>query len=144
MFTPQTQDVRRFFCEAWQKKCLAQRLTPLETLACEWLDQHPEYETHWSNLETALHAKFTGENGQTNPFLHVSMHLSISEQVSIDQPPGIAQAFNQLAARHRSAHQAHHALMECLGHMLWQAQSSQTPFDGQVYMAQVQRLVTQR
>ena len=89
MFAPSQQDVRRFFCDAWRKQRDGAPMTPLETLAADWIVQHPEYHADLADVDTALAAVFDVEAGRTNPFLHLSMHLSISEQVSIDQPQGI-------------------------------------------------------
>ena len=141
MFNPSQQDVRRFFCETWRKTQSGEVLTPLEAIARDWLLQHPEYADAVGNLDTALAADYAVERGQSNPFLHLSMHLSIAEQVSIDQPPGIRDAFLQLADRRGSAHEAHHAVMECLGQMLWNAQRSGLPPDGTAYLECVRRQV---
>jgi hypothetical protein len=92
------------------------------------------------NEEAALSAKFDDSTG--NPFLHLSMHLSISEQCSIDQPRGIRQAVELLAARRPDLHDAHHEVMECLGTMLWESQRSGRPPDGQAYIDAVQRQAT--
>ena len=141
MFNPSQQDVRRFFCETWRKTQSGEVLTPLEAIARDWLLQHPEYEDAVGNLDLALAADYAVERGQSNPFLHLSMHLSIAEQVSIDQPPGMREAFRQLADRRGSAHEAHHAVMECLGQMLWNAQRSGLPPDGTAYLECVRRQV---
>jgi hypothetical protein len=121
MFTPSQHDVRRFFCDVHRKQRAGLPLTPIETLAGQWIDHHPEYHAELDDLDAALAAAYTVEQGRTNPFLHLSMHLSISEQVSIDQPTGIKQAFELLAARLGSAHEAQHVVMECLGEMIWTA-----------------------
>ena len=92
MFQPSQHDVRRFFCEVHAKQRQGLPLTPIETLAGRWIDEHPEYHAELSDVQAALAATYTVEGGQTNPFLHLSMHLTISEQVSIDQPHGIRQA----------------------------------------------------
>src|SRR5262245_55829641 len=106
MFAPSQHDVRRFFCEAHRKQREGLPLTPMEALAGQWIDQHPEYHAELDDVDAALAASYKVEDGRTNPFLHLSMHLSISEQVSIDQPHGIRQAFELLAARRGSAHEA--------------------------------------
>ncbi len=93
--------------------------------------------------EAALTRVYDGANGQANPFLHLSMHLSISEQCSIDQPRGIRQAVELLAARRDSLHEAHHDAMDCLGQMLWESQRAGRPPDGQAYIDCVQRKATQ-
>jgi hypothetical protein len=138
MFTPSQHDVRRFFCDVHRKQRERLPLTPLETLAAQWIEQHPEYHGDL-DAEAALAASYTVEEGRTNPFLHLSMHLSISEQLSIDQPRGIKQAFELLAARLGSAHEAQHEVMECLGEMIWASQRSGLPPDGQAYLDCVRR-----
>ncbi|HJV63178.1 MAG TPA: DUF1841 family protein, partial [Albitalea sp.] len=93
MFAPSQNDVRRFFCDAYRKRRDGLPMTPLETVAADWIAEHPEYAADLADVDAALAAVFDVEAGRTNPFLHLSMHLSISEQVSIDQPRGIKQAF---------------------------------------------------
>ena len=138
MFNPTRDEVRRFFCETWRKAGAGEVLTPLEAIARDWLLQHPEYEAELADPESAQAADYDIAKGQSNPFLHLSMHLSISEQVSIDQPPGIRDAYVRLAAR-LGEHEAQHASMECLGEMLWTAQRNGTPPDGQAYVDCVRR-----
>lgn len=143
MFTPSQHDVRRFFCEAFKKQRSGEILTPLEAIARDWIMQHPEYDDLLSDVEAALVAEFPIEGGQSNPFLHLSMHLSITEQISIDQPPGIRGAFT-LLAQSRSEHEAHHEIMECLGEMLWQSQRTNQPPDGAAYIDAIKRRATRR
>lgn len=142
MFAPSQNDVRRFFCEAHRKRCAGLPLTPMETTAADWTEQHPEYHAELDDLEAALAAVYDVETGRTNPFLHLSMHLSISEQVSIDQPRGIKQAYELLAAKRGSAHEAQHEVMECLGQMMWESQRSGQPPDGHRYIDCVRRRAT--
>ena len=142
MFAPSQHDVRRFFCDTAAKLRDRRPLTPLEGLAAQWIGEHPEYVDDLADTEAALAAVFSVDDGRTNPFLHLSMHLSISEQVSIDQPRGIRQAFELLAARRGSAHEAQHEVMECLGEMLWTSQRSGLPPDGEAYIGCVRRRAT--
>ena len=114
----------------------------LETLAGQWLQEHPEYAAELDDVAAAEARVYDGSDGRTNPFLHLSMHLSISEQCSIDQPRGIRQAVELLAARRNSLHQAHHEAMECLGEMLWESQRASRAPDGEAYVACVQRRAT--
>jgi hypothetical protein len=139
MFAPSQHDVRRFFCEAWRKHRDAQPLSALETLAALWAAEHPEYDTDLSDIDAALAASYSVDDGRTNPFLHLSMHVSISEQCSIDQPAGIRAAVEALAHRLGSLHEAHHEAMECLGEMIWSSQRGGTPPDGQAYLDCVRR-----
>ena len=114
----------------------------IETLASQWIDEHPEYHADFADVDAALRSMGLPEAGGTNPFLHLSMHLSISEQCSIDQPRGIRQAVELLTHRRNSLHQAHHEAMECLGTMLWESQQAGKPPDGDSYIACVQRHAT--
>ena len=92
-----------------------------------------------SPIPTPKQADYSPERGQSNPFLHLSMHLAISEQLSIDQPPGIRRAHDKLAARLGSTHDAQHAIMECLGQIIWDAQRTNTPPDTDAYLALIER-----
>ncbi|MES2024102.1 MAG: DUF1841 family protein [Pseudomonadota bacterium] len=134
MFTPSQHDVRRFFCETFHKQRTNAILTPLEAIARDWIIQHPEYAEALADVEAALAQDYSVESGQANPFLHLSMHLSIAEQISIDQPPGIRAAYTGLARRLDSEHDAHHQIMECLGEMIWTSQRSGLPPDGAAYI----------
>ena len=142
MYSPSQDDVRRFFCQVYAKQQAHYLIDALEVLAGEWVAEHPEYHAVLADETNALAQQFTGENGQNNPFLHLSMHLSISEQCSIDQPRGIRQAVELLASKRSSVHEAHHEVMECLGTMLWESQRSGRPPDGQAYIDAVQRRAT--
>jgi len=142
MFAPSSDDVRDFFVEAARKRGDGLPLTPLETIAADWIDAHPEYAADLADAEAARAAVYAGDAGRENPFLHLSMHLSISEQIAIDQPVGIRPAFEALAARLGSAHAAQHEVMECLGTMLLEAQRSGRPPDGASYVDCVRRRAT--
>ena len=139
MFAPSQEQVRRFFCEAWSKHLAGQPLTPLEAQAADWIAEHPEYHQDLVDVDAAIAAQYTVEDGRTNPFLHLSMHLSITERVSIDQPRGIKAAVDRLAHRKQSLHEAHHEVMEALGEMVWAAQRTGQPFDGPAYIDNVLR-----
>jgi hypothetical protein len=117
-------------------------MAPIEVLAAGWIAEHPEYQADLADVDAALAAVYTVDDGRTNPFLHLSMHLTISEQVSIDQPRGIRQAVELLAAKRNSLHDAQHEVMECLGEMIWASQRSGQPPDGHAYLDAVRRRAT--
>jgi hypothetical protein len=142
MFSPSQADVRRFFCSVYAKARAGSTLEAIETIASQWMDEHPEYAQDFQDLDTALASMTEVQEGRTNPFLHLSMHLSISEQCSIDQPRGIRQAIELLTHRRNSLHLAHHEAMDCLGKMLWESQQAGRPPQGDAYIACVQRQAT--
>jgi hypothetical protein len=141
LFNPSKEEVRQFFCEAWAKQQRSGILTPMESIAARWMVEHPEYQGILSDLESAKGAEYTPEKGQTNPFLHLSMHMSITEQVQIDQPPGIREASKQLSIKLDSEHEAQHKIMECLGQVLWNAQRDGTPPDMAAYVEAIKKLL---
>src|SRR6185369_4603152 len=96
-------------------------LVGAEVAAADLAARHPEYHALLADPNAAVEQEWTPEGGQMNPFLHLSLHLAIHEQVSIDQPPGIRLAFEQLRAK-LGQHEAEHVLLECLGETIWQAQ----------------------
>ncbi|WP_137894639.1 DUF1841 family protein [Ramlibacter sp. 2FC] len=142
MFNPSQADVRRFFCSVYAKARAGQSMEAIELLASQWIDEHPEYHAELADAEAALARHYDAEPGRSNPFLHLSMHLSISEQCSIDQPRGIRRAVELLTHRRDSLHDAHHEAMDCLGRMLWESQRAGRAPDGAAYIDCVQRHAT--
>ena len=134
MFNPTRDQARQFLFDLWAKHRSGAALTPLESLALSVIIEHPEYHAVLDNPERYLDRDWKPEGGETNPFLHLQMHLAIEEQVSIDQPPGIRDAVQQLARRHDSAHDARHDVMDCLAEAIWNAQRHSAPFDNAAYL----------
>lgn len=141
MFNPTQDEVRRFYCETFRKLRANEILTPMEAMAGDWIRQHPEYDEVFSDVESALQRDYSVDNGQANPFLHLSMHVAIDEQISVDKPAGIRAAATELTLRLDSAHEAQHQIIECLGEMLWEAARNGVPPDGNVYLEKVRRLL---
>ena len=134
MFNPSRQEVRQFFFDTWQKYQQHLILRPLETIAVDIVNLHPEYQSILKNKEKYMDQDYLPEFGETNPFLHMSMHLAINEQLSIDQPPGIKDAFEKLCHQSGDIHGALHEVMDCLAETLWQAQRNHTPPDSNHYL----------
>lgn len=135
MFNPSRDEARNFLFETWRKRQHGELLTPLEDLTAQLIAKHPEYHALLQNPQRHQEKDFLPEEGEVNPFLHIMLHLSIEEQLSIGQPHGIREHFARLTARFESEHDAQHCMMECLGEMLWQAQRNGTPPDAVLYMA---------
>jgi len=133
MFNPTRDQSRQFLFDVWEKHRAGSALTPLESLALSIVVEHPEYHAVLENRERYLDRDWKPEGGETNPFLHIAMHLAIEEQLSIDQPPGIRDAVVTLSAK-LGEHGARHEVMECLAEMVWQAQRNAAPFDNGAYL----------
>lgn len=138
MFNPSRDQVRSFFIETWRKHRAREVLSPLETIAADILEHHPEYHPVVEDPES-VDRDFVPEDGQVNPFLHLSLHLAIEEQLSIDQPPGLRTAFEAACAHRGDRHAALHDVLECLGETIFNAQRNSTAPDGQAYVACVRR-----
>ena len=139
MFDPTREQVRDFFFETWRKAQAGEVLTGMEALALDVALLHPEYHAVLADPERYQQQEYFPELGQTNPFLHLSLHLALEEQLSIDQPPGIAGHFAVLAARHGERHAALHEALECLAETVWQAQRGGAMPDGAAYLECLQR-----
>jgi hypothetical protein len=140
LFNPSKEQVRSFFTETWHKRRTGGVLTPLETMAADLIEQHPEYQPDLESPDAA-EREYTVEGGHTNPFLHLSMHLAIQEQLSIDHPPGIRAAWTQLLRSH-DEHAAAHVIMEALGEVVWEAQRLGKPLDNDHYLDLIRRHAT--
>jgi hypothetical protein len=133
MFNPSREQVRQFFCESWRKHRERLILEGAEATAADLIVAHPEYHALLENPQAAIEQEFTPEGGRMNPFLHLSLHLAIAEQIGIDQPKGIKAAYFALRQT-LDVHDAEHAVMECLGETLWRAQRNEAPMDGEAYL----------
>ena len=134
MFDPSRDQVRDFFFDLWAKYRAGSPLTALEQMALAAVLEHPEYHAMLSDPERYRDREWKPEGGETNPFLHLSLHLAIAEQRSIDQPPGIRAAIEALARRHDSEHDALHDVMDCLAEVIWNAQRHGAGFDNTAYL----------
>jgi hypothetical protein len=139
MFNPSRDQARQFLFDLWAKHRAKAPLTPLEAMALDVVLQHPEYHGFLEEPERHLERDWKPEGGETNPFLHLMMHLAIEEQLSIDQPPGIRAAIESLARRHDSLHAARHDVMDCLAEVIWNAQRHGVAFDNASYLDCLER-----
>ena len=134
MFDPSRDQARTFFFDTWRKYRDGAPLLGLESVGLDVILLHPEYHAVLENPEKNLAQEYFPEGGETNPFLHLSLHLALEEQLSIDQPPGIARHFAVLAARHGERHAALHEALECLAETVWRAQRDHAPPDADSYL----------
>lgn len=139
LFNPTRDEARNFLFESWRKRRAGELLTPLEDLAAQLIAKHPEHHAVLENPERHQEQDYLPEHGASNPFLHLMMHLTIEEQISIDQPAGVRAHFTRLTRQFESEHNAQHRMMECLGEMIWQAQRNGTRPDAAIYLACLER-----
>lgn len=139
-FADQSRDqLRRAYVEAWRKRREGRPLEPLEAQIADVIEQHPEYHAMLED-EAALERDFLPEHSQSNPFLHMGLHLAVRDQVATDRPPGIRAVFTALAQRLGSGLEAEHRMIECLAEAMWNAQRTGLPPDERAYLERVRRL----
>lgn len=143
MFGQDRNQMRNFFVQAWKKATDGNEATlePLEQLVVQVIQSHPEYHSIIENPAMALEHEYMPESGQSNPFLHMGMHLAIQEQLGLKRPAGINDVWQQLSKRHNSAHEAEHLMMECLAETLWIAQRDRNTPDETAYLEKLKNLV---
>ena len=135
MFNPTRDQARQFLFESWRKRRSGELLSPLEDLTAQLITKHPEYHELFNDPERNQDKDYAPDGNAVNPFLHLMMHLTIEEQISIGQPHGIREQFARLTHKFESEHEAQHAMMDCLGEMIWQAQRNKTAPDASVYIS---------
>ncbi len=132
--------MRRFFRESWRRRQAGEPLEGVARLVAEVVAAHPEYHALLADPE-AEGRDWTPEQGETNPFLHMGLHVGLAEQLQTDRPAGIVALYQRLVRACDDPHQADHRLMECLGQVLWEAQRNQTLPDEAGYLECIRRLL---
>ena len=131
MFDPSREQAREMFFATWRKYRAGEPFAGIETIALDVILAHPEYHSMLSDPERHRDRDYADA---PNPFLHMSLHLALEEQLSIDQPPGIVTRFRDLVAAFGDRHQALHEALECLGETVWRAQREGRPPDAAAYL----------
>ena len=140
MFGNDRESLRRHYFTVWEKAGAGQPLEPLERIIAAVIREHPDYQPLLRDAEAHLHRDYTPEMGQTNPFLHMGMHIAIQEQLGSDRPEGFRGVYRQIHRRVGDVHAAEHLMMECLGEILWEAQRGGVVPDERVYLERLRRL----
>ncbi|MDP3086982.1 MAG: DUF1841 family protein [Methylotenera sp.] len=134
LYNPSRDQARQFLFDAWAKFKQKFNLTDLEKIAIEVIQMHPEYHLVFDAPERFMHQQYFPDMGETNPFLHITLHLSVSEQIAINQPIGITQIYDKLLKQHNDTHLAYHDLIDCLAETIWQSQRNNEPLDSEHYL----------
>ena len=135
MFDLDREQSRRLFFTAWKKHSNKEILEPLESLVADVIQMHPEYHALLENPEANQDKDYFPEMGETNPFLHMGLHIAIKEQISIDQPFGIKDQYSRLLVKHQDPHAVEHLILECLSQMIWESQRNKTFPNNDAYLA---------
>lgn len=129
-YTQDKAEQRQFLANAWGKFLSKKTLTPLEKLLAHIIKLHPEYHSLINNIS----AEYLPEQGKVNPFLHINLHLSLHEQLSINQPIGIQNYYQKLLNKIKDPHEVEHKMMDCIAQMVFSAQKNHAPMDNKIYL----------
>ncbi len=148
LFEPDREALRQAWARAWRRHRDGLPLEPLEAAIADVVAEHPEYHGMLEALADAsgedaaavLSRTWTPADGETNPFLHMGMHLALREQAATDRPPGIREIRRQLTRAAGSVHLAEHGMMDVLGRILWEAQQAGGSPDDEAYLEALRRL----
>ena len=140
LFGSDREQMRRFFIASWHKHLAREAMEPLEQIIAKVVELHPEYHSLLQDSDAAAGKEYPAIDGETNPFLHMGMHIAIHEQMSTQRPPGIIDAYQKLLLKLGNPHEVEHRMMDCLRETLWQAQQQQQMPDEQAYLGCVQEL----
>ncbi len=141
MFGNDRRQLRRFFTNSWSKQKSGAPMEPMEKIVAGIIQQHPEYHSMLEQQDQALEKDYLPEAGESNPFLHMSMHISLQEQISTNRPSGITASYRKLNMKTGDSHETEHMMMECLGRMLWEAQRNNRMPDEIAYLDCVEGLL---
>ena len=133
------EEVRQVYLTVLKKMHDQSLLEPMEAIIAEVIEMHPEYHSFLQKTDTAMEKDFLPEGGETNPFLHMGMHIALREQANTDRPIGFKAIYQNLL-RKRNPHETEHAMMECLAEALYQSQKNNLPFDEVKYMGDLKSL----
>ena len=139
IFSQDRDQLRAAYFAAWNKARADQPLEPLEQQIVEVITEHPEYHALLEDEATAIHKDFSPEAGESNPFLHMALHIAIREQLATDRPIGIQKAYRKVRKHSADVHKAEHRIMECLGHAIWEIQRYRRPFNEAAYLQCVRK-----
>ncbi len=123
IFSQDRDTLRRMYADAWQKETQGKPMSALESQIASVIAEHPEY--HSALDSKRLEQDYLPEQGRTNPFLHMGLHLAIREQVATDRPTGIRAVHTSLCNKHGDEHAAEHIMIDALAETLWEAQGQQ-------------------
>jgi hypothetical protein len=139
IFGQDRNELRRMYADAWRKFRDGAVLSPLEAQIAQVVGEHPEY--HASLDEDAVQRDYSPDDGRTNPFLHMGLHLAVREQLATNRPPGIRQVHATLRSGIGDAHTCEHRMIDCLAEILWQSQRDNSAPDEQRYLERLRQLL---
>ena len=137
MFSQDRSKQREFLAKSWQKHINAQILEPLELQLALIVQKHPEYQA----LINDINLEYFPEQGKTNPFLHINLHLALQDQLALDQPIGINDIYKKLIVIHSDTHEVEHMMMECIAEMIFNSQKNKTTLDQDNYLVNLKNLI---
>ena len=141
MFGNDRNQLRQYYIDVWTKAQTNQPLEPLEKIIADVIELHPEYQPILTDKDKALGKEYLPEMGETNPFMHMGMHIAIHEQLNANRPAGIREIYQKINVQFGDIHEAEHQIIECLAEVMWQAQRQGITPDESLYLNRLKQLI---
>lgn len=134
------EEIRKYFFDTWAKRDAQTPLSPFENMMIDVISCHPEYHHLLEDENANIDKDYSPEGGESNPFLHMALHIALIEQVSTNRPQGISAIYDRILSRYQDKHEGEHVMVDCLAEMIWESQRSNTPPDDKAYIERLNRL----
>lgn len=141
MFSNDRSALRKQYLDAWNKFLHKKVLTPLERQIVTIIQEHPEYQYLFDEPEKFLNKDFDPQLEETNPFLHMSMHAVIKDQIQLNTPKGIHEIYERLMLKYANPVEVEHRIMEAFIPLLWDSMRYQKPFDALLYLDELKKMI---
>ena len=143
-YSDNVQDTRQLFFLSWRKHRQNQPLQPLERQIVDVIITHPEYHALLEAEGSSQERAYFPELGQTNPFLHMGLHLAVRDQIATDRPVGITRIYRKLLTKYTDPLYVEHLFIDYLAECLWQAQRNQGMPDEAAYLQACRQLLIEK
>jgi hypothetical protein len=138
IFGDDRKQLRKMYFDVWNKAQNKKPMTPLEIQIADVIGIHPEYHQQLTaDPNDKIDKDYQTQVGESNPFLHMGLHLGLREQIATSRPQGIKQIFIQITKSVNNSHLAEHLCMDVLSQFIWEAQSSGKAPNDEKYLQQL-------
>ncbi|MDQ6980241.1 MAG: DUF1841 family protein [Ghiorsea sp.] len=132
---------RQIFWDAWQKAQADLPLNALEVRIARVIAMHSEYHHFFDDMDTFLERDFQVDDGM-NPYLHLSLHLAIEEQLATKHPPEAAKLMEHYMLNlKKERHETLHVILEVLAETVYQSQRTGQEPNPETYAGQLRVLM---
>jgi hypothetical protein len=124
--------------EVWVAAKAGRPLAGEEAAYAKAMLDHPEYHNAWEFADQVGAAEYVVDGA--NPFLHITVHVIIENQLAQGDPPEVAKTLERLLGQGMGRHGAIHAIAAAFMEVAFPAFQGREPFNTKRYIKKVRRL----